>query len=197
MNKKKNNKKYSNNKYKIIPFEKFKLNTLYSFSFNPEDQHETTGIPLVHIDNAFKKMMDSLHGVQYRVYREISPAPNCRQHYHGYIRFIQTNMDLYHIYTKQIRQICLKGSVEIDEINDYEIWNTYCTKQILKWNDDFQYMGTITPEELLEIRNANDENFLEDNPEAEEYQEYDNGSDSDAAYNHSDQDEQDEIDSDT
>lgn len=134
-----NNKVKNNFRHNIIPFETFEYETLYTFNVNHENDHSMKIIPQALADNDLHDLLKRLSvSWKYRLYREISPAPACKVHYHGYIWALDIDDILFNpklnVY-RELSSICRNASIEIDTIADIKKWHEYCTKQVDQWAD--------------------------------------------------------------
>lgn len=116
---------FNNRRHKNLSPEETIAGELMAFTYNPELQPITPNFKLDLItwhnqmDNIFKSLKYS------RVELRPELSQGSRWHYHGHIKI--DNIMKFYIYDLPIlRQ---NGSYEIDKINDFKIWMTYCTKQ--------------------------------------------------------------------
>jgi len=96
----------------------------YAFSLNPEYQAEkfATVTRDRMIVNHVKNQLHKLHGCTYAMYPEFAPLTG-RLHYHGYLKI--TKVYDFYLTLPKVRKLC---QIEIDIINDKQIWEEYIFK---------------------------------------------------------------------
>jgi len=118
-----------NEKYKCLPPEVMYTDTLYAFSFNPEDQptgagagvYKLNAIKDFHIEIADK--FHKLHNCEVEIVPELSR--NGRWHYHGTI--LIKHVIKFFVY--DMPKLKLMGTYEIDSIESQTKWDEYVFKQ--------------------------------------------------------------------
>lgn len=117
------------NKYEIVKPEDVRVNTRYTFSFNPEEQPKPQrfyNITLTLFSSWSEKNIELFKSMKYakiETYMEISK--NSRLHYHGYIKIL----DIVNFYFFEVPKLKHYGTFEIDFISDPMTWDLYCKKQ--------------------------------------------------------------------
>jgi len=134
-------------RYKAPSPEDISTDEVYSFSYNPKDQPLLA--PINHRDvfgtnlqcwmEEQKQFFTRLKHCEVDIVLEISK--NGRFHFHGYINI----KDIARFYASDIRRLQVKGSYEIDIINDPEKWREYVSKQ-------FKVMFGFCEQENIEYR---------------------------------------------
>ncbi len=108
---------------KILPMEFIELNRWYTFTLNMKTPIECLGVS---IKRYVKKITKLLHPCcEYVLYPELSCVGQL--HYHGTIRFKNTSkVFLFYRSLYGITDL----AIELDTIDDPDVWTRYCTKQI-------------------------------------------------------------------
>lgn len=115
-------------KYNCIKPEEVVDNTLYTFSFNPEEQpmfQKFYSMTLNNLKDWSQQQHNILTSLKYckvECYMEISSGG--RLHFHGYIKITDT----VNFFLKTIKHIRHYGTYEIDHITDHEKWSEYVSK---------------------------------------------------------------------
>lgn len=126
---------------------------LYTFSFNPQEQPLIENFYRVTLTRfqSWSETMDSklkrMRHCTYKLVLEISTGG--RLHYHGWIS-INNIMGFYLMDLKYLADL---GTYEIDNINDFQKWDTYVYKQrsfVEPWTqmEDMKY--SITNDKLID-----------------------------------------------
>lgn len=116
-------------KFKVIKPEDCVIDTLYSFSYNPEEQPDIQrfyNIRLNEFESWSQRVYEVFASLRYshiRTYMEISRSG--RLHFHGYIKI----KDIVQFYFYDLRKLKHYGTFEIDFINDPLKWDLYIKKQ--------------------------------------------------------------------
>lgn len=118
-------KSYDNRRHKLLPPEEMIPDTMYTCNINPEIQPLTPKftLDLITWHNGMDNMFKSLKHSSVKLNLELSS--NSRWHYHGTIK-ISNIMKFYIFDLPILKESC---SLEIDKIEDLNIWTAYCTKQ--------------------------------------------------------------------
>ena len=112
-------------KKQILTPEEVSSNTKYTFTINPAAQYEDQKNRLRTAVNAHMQTFKSLGDDKvctWELYPELSRGG--RIHYHGWIQ-IHNRLKFY----LNLMRFLNKNQVEIDTIEDMNVWETYCTKQ--------------------------------------------------------------------
>lgn len=113
---------------------------IYSITLNPQDKFQYLGQA-----NRLEKFRDMINelflcwpelGIDYVLHIELSePRGNMihqssgpRLHIHGTFK-LRTNKAVFNFLIKEIYSLLRIGNLDIDTINDFDKWNTYCLKQ--------------------------------------------------------------------
>ncbi len=115
----------------------YKINTWYSITINPCDKYQFFGNidRLQKFRNYFYELFVS-NWCQYEMFIELSEPRGTliykyqgpRLHLHGKIKFSGKAMMIAFL-LDGVRRLCHVGSIDIDSIDDTDVWLTYCTKQ--------------------------------------------------------------------
>lgn len=141
MNEKKTTSVKPNNK----PPDMLTINTLYSFTLNPDDKHQYYGEPerLYKCMVFVKKLLDK-QSFEYHVWPEISTPKNSlktpRVHFHGFIKFINS-MQIAKWYNQIHNQLAKVSYFDIDLANDPEIYHQYSQKNFKLMDAICHYIG--------------------------------------------------------
>lgn len=113
-----------NSKYKFIKPEDVKLDTMYSLSINPEQQHfaETK-----RVDEMKCHLQELVNGLSGLVDGYMECSSGGRLHFHGTILFKSLD-GLEHFYLFDVPSIKHLATVEMDTIEDMDKWDEYCEK---------------------------------------------------------------------
>lgn len=116
---------FNNRKYKNPSPEEFKVDTEYTFTYNPQKQPLTPNykLNLITWHNGMDNIFRSCKNCQIELRPELSQGS--RWHYHGLI----TIKDIMKFFIYDLPVLRENGSYEIDEIKDKNVWLTYITKQ--------------------------------------------------------------------
>lgn len=144
-------------KNSIVKPENINYKEWYTFTINPCDTYQY--FKDKDRVNSFHKYWDSyfylklttkdIADVELRL--EVSPLG--RLHYHGMIQF--RNLEAF--FVDIIHDLTTIATIEIDKINDKEIWDNYVTKQ----NIIFPPRIISTASHLIKISNSNGKNIIE------------------------------------
>lgn len=169
-----------NTRYKIIPLEKFQLEEIYSFTINIDGEYNKKVLPHAFADNDLKILLAKLsNNWKYKLFREISPVPNCKIHYHGLIVCMDSEysvrIDLY----KELSKLCENAAIEIDTIGNMDVWYEYCTKQVFYWAECGEEYNPIISNftldletELAVLRKGGDDENEEEEEDSDDSGEY-------------------------
>lgn len=116
-------------KHNCIPPEDIHPEKIYSFSYNPQEQplfekfYKMKLNNLSDWSNQMKNIFQNLKFCNIEVNLELSRKG--RFHYHGVIKIDKPIEFVLH----DLKMLAHYGTYEIDHINNFEQWNTYCEKQ--------------------------------------------------------------------
>jgi len=141
----------------ILAPEEVNKDTLYTFSLNPDDDHqfwkENNSLQReLKFTDFWRKFLERYLTpvAQYDIHLEVSRLG--RLHFHGTIQF--KDIKEFYLYTLHwMLHIC---QIEIDTIKDPLVWKEYCTKQnLLKFNlVSTQFKVVLTPiEQFVKFKN--------------------------------------------
>lgn len=119
---------FSNNPHKLPSPEDIDIELPYTFTFNPCDgrQYYYDADRVETFMEYWRTLFDSMFDdIEIDVHLEVSKLG--RLHFHGIIKF----KNLLNFYLKDIIKLKNEGTLEIDTIEDGEVWEEYCTKQKL------------------------------------------------------------------
>lgn len=115
-------------------------NRIYSITINPNDETQKfyTKDPIrnlnkYYINNYFYLWKQA--GIKFNLYAEYSNGSKYRYHWHGTIQF---NEGIGLWYSKLHNQMVRECNIDIDTIDDHELWKEYCLK-------NYKLMKKITP----------------------------------------------------
>lgn len=122
---------FHSERHSVISPEKVHPNVPYTFTWNPDDAHqgwkaerETDRISQVRayfINLVVNKLNATIKA-------ELEVSPLGRLHFHGTIKF-NSLQAIKRFYVMDIRNLLNNAQIEIDSIEDDEVWDTYCRKQ--------------------------------------------------------------------
>lgn len=116
---------WNNRRHKILPPEEMLVNTLYTCTINPEVQPLTPQFTLDLVtwhngmDNKFKQLKFCTLNLKVEI------SSGSRWHYHGTIKIT----DIMKFFIFDMPVLKNETALEIDKMEDKEIWAKYCCKQ--------------------------------------------------------------------
>lgn len=100
----------------------------YSITMNPKEQYFGKWSRVTKCKSDLCKLFSPFSCCSAEVYMEVSSGG--RIHFHGVIK-IKEIMEFYLFALPELQEY---GTLEIDKINNPEIWEAYCTKQCHLWH---------------------------------------------------------------
>jgi hypothetical protein len=113
---------------KLLSIEDVKLDTKYTFTVSPCDDHQyfNEDDREEKFRKLFKMYFKKWININVFLYPELSPRG--RLHFHGTIMF-KTEKSIKKFFLFYVSDILRKSQIEIDTIGDADTWRIYCSKQ--------------------------------------------------------------------